>query len=179
MISLFKPTLDKNKPKLHPGSPRRLVVINATIVMCVTLLHVVNTSRTHTWGITTIFRSILTVTLIIVYMYLKCSCALAYVGKITDPFKRRFQKQRSGIRVVLSKTEECTQMDLNKPVAVHFVKYRHQIHELRDMVIEHVLQPNRGCDHDPIWCYSAKPTGSTGCGQSCRTQHQSIIHMFL
>lgn len=67
---------------------------------------------------------------------LKCPCALAYVVKTTGPFRRR------------SQTQECTQIDLNNQVVVHFVKHKHQIHELWGMVIEHVQQPIRGVDRN-------------------------------
>lgn len=75
---------------------------------------------------------------------LRCPCALTYVGKTVGPFKKQFQKHRSDIRVALAKTEKGKQADPNKPAAVHFVTSKHQIHELRGMVIEQVKPPNRG-----------------------------------
>lgn len=79
-------------------------------------------------------------------VHLKCPCTLTYVGKTIGPFKKRFQKHRSDIKVALAKTEKGEQIDLNKPVAVHFVTSKHQTQELRGMVIEHVKQPVRGGD---------------------------------
>lgn len=79
---------------------------------------------------------------------LKCPCTLTYVGKTVGPFKKRFQKHRSDIRVALAKTEKGEQADPNKPVAMHFVTAKHQTHELREMVIEHIKPPHRGGDRD-------------------------------
>ena len=79
---------------------------------------------------------------------LKCPCTLVYVGKTIGPFKKRFQKHRSDIRVALTKTAKGEQVDFNKPVALHFVTVKHQIHELRGMVIEHVKAPYRGGDRN-------------------------------
>lgn len=67
-----------------------------------------------------------------------------YVGKTIGPFKKCFQKHRSNIRVALTKIEKGEQADPNKPVAIHFVTTRHQVHELHGMVIEHVKPPTGG-----------------------------------
>lgn len=41
------------------------------------------------------------------FYILKCPCTFTYVGKTTGPFKRRFQKHRSDIRLALSKTGQA------------------------------------------------------------------------
>lgn len=69
---------------------------------------------------------------------------------MVGPFKKRFQKHRSDIRVALAKTKKGEQVDPNKPIAWYFVKSKHQTHELRGMVIEHIKQPNRGGDRDRL-----------------------------
>lgn len=63
------------------------------------------------------------------------ACAVTYVGKTTGPFKWHF---------ALAKMEKGKQINLNKPVVVHFVTNKHQAHKLRGMVFEHVKQPMRG-----------------------------------
>lgn len=79
---------------------------------------------------------------------LKCPCSMVYVGKTIGPFKRRFQSHRSDIKTALAKTANDLPIDLSKPVAVHFTIKKHQVHELRGMVIEHVDRPTRGGDRD-------------------------------
>lgn len=87
---------------------------------------------------------------------LKCPCTLAYVGKTVSPFKKQFQKHRSDIRVALAKTEKGEHADPNKPVAMHSVTAKHQTHELRGKVIEHIKPPHRGGDRDRLLlCHEA------------------------
>lgn len=53
----------------------------------------------------------------------------------------------------LTKAKNHEQIDVNKPVAVHYVNHKHQTLELRGMTIEHlehVQQPIRGGDCDRL-----------------------------
>lgn len=92
---------------------------------------------------------------------LKCPCSMYYVGKTTGPFKRRFQKHRSDVKIQKQKFDKDGSMDLDKPVAVHFIKQNHQVHEMKGMVIEHVPPLNRGGDRnrrllqrESFWIYT-------------------------
>ncbi|KAM9331059.1 uncharacterized protein PAF06_019410 [Gastrophryne carolinensis] len=77
---------------------------------------------------------------------LKCPCGLLYIGKTIGPFKKRFQQHRSDVRISIKKHQDGETLDYDKPVAIHFVRHKHQTSELRGMVIEQVERPHRGGD---------------------------------
>jgi len=81
---------------------------------------------------------------------LKCSCGLAYVGKMTRPLKIRISEHRSKIH----------NHDSKSTVVVHFSQAFHNVSSLRYCGIELVKQPSRGGDvnclcQNPASCCSS------------------------
>lgn len=79
-----------------------------------------------------------------------------YGGKIIGPFKRRFQRHCSDIPTAVTKALNNEDLDDTKPVAVHFMKHKDQVHELRGAVIDHIrVHPRGGNRENMLLCREA------------------------
>lgn len=73
----------------------------------------------------------------VVYM-LKCPCGSVYVGKTIRPVKKRICEHKSAIR----------NRDVRSPVARHFAREKHNVAQLRFLVLEQVDKHPRGGDRE-------------------------------
>lgn len=91
----------------------------------------------------------------VVYM-LKCPCGKAYIGQKSRPIKNHLNEHKSSIRLYQSRLEEQSEKGVKKSkygeteVAKHFHENRHQVSELKWLVIKQLYGDYRNNPHTKL-----------------------------